>query len=286
MPDIESELRSKIADWARAEATRATPPGDLQNRLRVAAALADKRDPTRRRGWDRLTDYFGVVTNGFESPENIEFLVDRQGRKRPLKDWCGIFALCAIRKILDPQANRLAGDRNEHQWAGDWTTAISSQGLNGVWNLEQTSSPGPGDIACVRDNNHMSLIVEVNGGLIKKIDGNSNFGGVIGPSETGKAKSSFDSGFFTAFASPAGTWEVQVGVWNWLYSFHNDGKANWSDIRTPPQQTGVGTWKKKNNFMEINWDTGACEQWDLPLRRNGQLGNLVGQGRIVKAQKQ
>jgi len=130
----------------------------------------------------------------------------------------------------------------------------------------------------------MDLVYSVAGNSIQTIDGNSTNGGVTGPSVL-KLMTSFTAGFFTAFPSPIGKWSVQVGVWTWIYTFNKDGTAKWSDIRRPPTQSGGGRWEKTGDFLEISWDTGTREQWDLPLKFNGQGGNLVGQGRIITASK-
>jgi hypothetical protein len=148
-----------------------------------------------------------------------------------------------------------------------------------------TSSPLPGDVGAIKEApQHMDLVYTITGKSIQTIDGNSINGGVTGPSSL-KTISSFTAGFFTAFPSPVGRWSVQVGVWAWIYTFNRDGTAKWTDIRTPPAQSGGGKWDKSGDFLEISWDTGTREQWDLPLKFNGQQGNLVGQGRIITARK-
>jgi len=130
----------------------------------------------------------------------------------------------------------------------------------------------------------MDLVHSVTGNSVQTIDGNDS-GLVTGPSGP-KLKTSFTAGFFTAFPSPVGRWSVQVGVWTWIYTFNKDGTAKWSDIRRPPTQSGAGTWEKTGGFLKISWDTGSVEQWDLPLKVKGQQrGDLVGQGRIITANK-
>jgi hypothetical protein len=148
-----------------------------------------------------------------------------------------------------------------------------------------TSSPLPGDVGCIREApQHMDIVYSVTGSSILTIDGNSTNGGVTGPSVP-KSITSFTAGFFTACLSPVGTWNVRVGSWSWIYTFNKDGSAKWTDIRQPSGQSGRGTWEKTGHFLEISRDTGSREQWDLPLKSSGQLGNLVGQGRIITASK-
>jgi hypothetical protein len=131
---------------------------------------------------------------------------------------------------------------------------------------------------------HMSLVHSVDGGFVKTIDFNDSGGTVTGPSGN-KAKSTFTAGFFTAFPSPVGKWRVRVGAWTWFYQFSADGTARWTDIRLPPTQSGKGRWEKAGSVMKISWETGSEERWDLPLKPNGQQGELLGQGRIVSADR-
>jgi hypothetical protein len=92
-------------------------------------------------------------------------------------------------------------------------------------------------------------------------------------------------GFFPTFPTPVGRWKVKVGVWNWVYVFYEDHTADWRDIVRPGTAKGRGKWLQHHNLMRIEWDTGSVEDWDLPLQRDKQTGTLIGQGRIISAQK-
>jgi len=247
----ESWIRASIASLALAE----TSSG-------VAASQPDPADPTRRKGWRRLLDYFHTAAPGVYNDENIKTL------HKEIPDWCGIFALWAIKS-------------GGASWVGTWR---DGQGIASVPGMFPTTSPQPGDVGAVREfPQHMDIVYSVVGNIVLTIDGNSTNGAVTGPSS--QSKQHFTAGFFTAFPSPVGTWKVQVGAWTWIYTFRSDGTAQWTDIRQPPTQSGSGTWDKTGDVLEISWDTGSREQWDMPLKFRGQQGNLVGQGRIITADK-
>lgn len=248
----ENLIRASIVSWALAETSKG-----------VAASQPDPADPTKRKGWERLLEYFHTAATGVYNDANIT----KFGGDIP--DWCGIFALWAIKT-------------GGISWVGTWQ---DGKGISSVAGIIPTDSPEPGDVAAIKEwPEHMALVYSVTDNSIRTIDGNSTNGGVTGPSDL-KPKSNFTAGFFTAFRSPVGKWNVQIGVWTWIYTFHKDGTAKWTDIRTPPTQAGSGTWDKTGEFLEISWDTGSREQWDLPLKFSGQQGTLIGQGRIITANK-
>jgi hypothetical protein len=201
----------------------------------------------------------------------------------PIVDWCGIFALWAIKK------GGVGGG------LGVWK---KGSGISSVPGMFQTSSPLKGDVAAATlykdgkpNGAHMDLVfsVSADGRSIQTIDGNDG-GKVTGPSSA-KSKTSFTSGFYTAFLSPVGTWDVKIGDYNWIYTFNRDGTAKWSDIKPRPEMSGGGTWDNSGDVLKISWDPvppktiGSVEQWDTPLKVSGQQGNFVGQGRIITANK-
>ncbi len=236
----------------------------------VRAAQPDPLDGSKRFGYMRLKRYFDTAAKGVYSASDI---TDRKGN---LKDWCGIFALWAIKT-------------GGVDWVGMWK---DGSGISSVERFEQTSLPEPGDVGCLVEYNHFNLIYSVSSDGIKTIDGNSytkemGNGLITGPSGL-KPSSSFDAGFYTAFPSPLGKWKVKVGQWTWYYEFHKNGNAIWKDIEQPPRRKGTGKWQKSGAHMTITWDTGAVERWDLPLKvkqGEAQLGELVGQGRIIAASR-
>jgi hypothetical protein len=46
-----------------------------------------------------------------------------------------------------------------------------------------------------------------------------------------------------------------------------------------------GKWFQHRNVMRVEWDTGSVEEWDLPLKRERQIATLIGQGKVITAQK-
>lgn len=248
----ESAMRWNIVHLAQGE------PGND-----VDANRADPTDPSKRKGWQHLKEYFDVAATGIWSDEVIT-----KAGAGGLPDWCGIFALWAIKK-------------GGVSWVGVWR---QGSGILAVPGMTRTRSPQAGDVTFMTAMpEHMSLIFSTpDRNHVTTIDGNNN-GRVTGPSRP-KPNSSFD-GFVTAFPSPVGTWDVQVGDWRWFYHFAEDGAAKWTDIRRPPREKGSGTWMKIGASLVISWETGSTEKWDLPLQSAGQKGELVGQGRIIVAHK-
>jgi hypothetical protein len=229
----------------------------------VDANAVDPADPTKRKGWQQLKDYFDVAAHGIWSDDVVT-----KGGASGLPDWCGIFALWAIKK-------------GGASWIGSWKQSF---GISSVPGMTATRVPKAGDVTFMNAMpQHMSLVFSVpDQQHVTTIDGN-NSGLVTGPSQP-KPISSFD-GFVTAFPSPVGTWDVHVGDWRWFYRFAEDGTARWTDISSPPQRKGGGTWMKIDASLVISWDTGSTEKWDLPLQNTGQKGELIGQGRIIVAHR-
>lgn len=224
----------------------------------VAAKTPDPDDPTKRKGWRQLSQYFSVAAPCY--PPNCA-----TDLSAPYKDWCGIFALWAL---------KTAGA----SWLGTWT---DGKGIGQVGGIFPTSHPLPGDVGAKTENNHMALVYSVQGKNICTIDGNSINAGITGPSS--KAREEFDQGFYSAFLSPIGTWSVKIGVFTWRYTFKSDGAARWSDIKQPPEKSGTGHWSPAGEVMEIAWDKSnwsdkSTENWKLPLQRSGQSGEWVGSG--------
>jgi hypothetical protein len=90
--------------------------------------------------------------------------------------------------------------------------------------------------------------------------------------------------FFPTFLSPLGKWKVDVGDWHWIYSFNDDSTIDYRKIDKPKDPKGTGQWSVDHNRLRIVWDgTRSIEEWRLPLRQEGQSGELLGQGRIIRA---
>jgi hypothetical protein len=239
----------------------------------------DEPDPVakkyRRQGWDRLLEYFHVAAPGMIPDDNIIFA------GYPLPDWCGIFALWAIKTAGLP--------------VGTWRPSLGIGSVRGFEFVDRNhgESPQPGDVGCFIHNGHMDLIYRVNGDTVETIDGN-NYGRITGP-KTRKIKD-FDAGFYTAFntkmfpATPVGRWEVHIGVWTWIYNFREKGSertVEWCDLHHPNFAQGTGRWWMDNDALQIQWDQ-SRERWDLPLTANDQSGIWIvdgGLGDYVRARK-
>jgi len=255
--------RLKIVSFARSQTT-----------LGVDSSASEDPDTTGRRprkGWQRLLAYLDLAAPADANTYDVFHYSDRSG----LSDWCGIFALWAIKSA------GLA--------VGTWRWGQGIGSVPGIEPVKPPNQPQPGDIGFRewvdgRHVQHMDLVASVGtDGSISTIDGNDS-GKITGPSGA-KARNLFDS-FFTAFNSktptPVGRWEVHVGVWTWNYIFHADQTAEWTDIKQPNLIQGSGTWRL-DNLLRIQWQTGTQEEWDLPLNPGSQTGTLLGQGRIITA---
>jgi hypothetical protein len=222
----------------------------------------DETGRYRRRGWDRLLEYFRVAAPGSLSDDNITYV------GRPLPSWCGIFALWAIKSSGLP--------------VGTWHFG---QGIGSVRGFKATPDPLPGDVGCFIAHGHMDIIYDVDGDDIETVDGNA---GAIGGEITGRnrrKRRDFDAGFLTVFqpnlfpSTPVGLWKVQIGADKWIYHFHRDGVVFWYDLYNPPQQKGHGTWKM-SDAVYITW-TASVEQWNLPLNAENQTGMWTPQDDIA-----
>jgi hypothetical protein len=87
-------------------------------------------------------------------------------------------------------------------------------------------------------------------------------------------------------ATPIGRWDVNVGVFEWIYVFFPGGLAKWAKPDTPTVfEPTTGTWTMEDALMKIEWTTGAVEKWRLPLNTDMTVGELVGQGPIIDARQ-
>jgi hypothetical protein len=158
----ENLIRASIVSRALAETSKG-----------VAALQPDPADPTKRRGWERLLDYFHTAAPGVYKDANITRF------HGPIPDWCGIFALWAIKA-------------SGVSWVGTWQ---DGKGIASVSGMIPTSSPLPGDVGAIKEApQHMDLVYTITGKSIQTIDGNSINGGVTGPSSL-KTINSFTAGF-------------------------------------------------------------------------------------------
>jgi hypothetical protein len=82
-----------------------------------------------------------------------------------------------------------------------------------------------------------------------------------------------------------GRWEVKVGDWTWIYEFkggvsRDSGPIDWQAFDlTKPNSQGSGTWSldSASQKLQIKWDNGSKEEWDRPLKLDGQPGKLTVQ---------
>jgi hypothetical protein len=105
--------------------------------------------------------------------------------------------------------------------------------------------------------------------------------------------SAFDMRSNIAAAPPhlLGRWEVRIGVFTWIYSFHMDNTLGWGDIIDRNTVKGVGKWDIGTSIggrevIRIKWPaTGSSEEWDLPLKLHEQMGMLMDDLTQIKANK-
>jgi hypothetical protein len=111
MPD-ESAIRRKIVDTAAAETA-----------LAIAASESDPSDPSKRKGWQRLREYFSTAAPGVWA-ETVIVTAGAPG----LPDWCGIGALWAIKT-------------GGASWVGTWKQGF---GISSVSGMAPTNTLAPG----------------------------------------------------------------------------------------------------------------------------------------------
>jgi len=127
-----------------------------------------------RHGWERLVEYFDVAAPGVWPEEHMKFLGDG------LPSWCGIFTLWALK----------TGGANVGTWAIG----------RGIPEAKVTSTPRPGDIGYMEQNQHYCLIERIEGNTVYSIDGNTvgddTGGGEV--NDRSRPRSAFQ-GFLTVF---------------------------------------------------------------------------------------
>lgn len=234
----------------------------------------------RRQGWGRLLEYFHVAAPHIGMSDDA---IMYHGAALP--DWCGIFALWAIKYAGLP--------------VGTWLAGHGIGAVRGFDKLDLKNGeyPQPGDVGFIdrpalNFHQHMNVIYSVNGDDIATIDGNS-YGRITGP--THRHLKDFDA-FLTPFnvkmfpANPVGRWEVHIGVWTWIYNFKQIGSqrfVEWSDLHHPSQPQGQGPWWMDSDALHIQWDQ-SKERWDLPVTAEDQRGIWMvngGLGDFVRARK-
>lgn len=73
-------------------------------------------------------------------------------------------------------------------------------------------------------------------------------------------------------------WRVTTNGKNYSYIFHEDGRCYWyeyKDLQISPD--GKGNWRVITNkdgvdFLEIKWESGSKERWNLPISLISQTG--------------
>jgi len=107
----ENWIRASIVSSALAETSKG-----------VAAALPDPGDPTKRKGWERLLDYFHKSAPGVWADNDITKF------KGQIPDWCGIFALWAIKT-------------GGVSWVGTWRRGHGIASVPGMIHSRTLGSP-------------------------------------------------------------------------------------------------------------------------------------------------
>lgn len=82
----------------------------------------------------------------------------------------------------------------------------------------------------------------------------------------------------TSLADPIGVWEVRANGEIFYYRFKTFNVVQWSYDRNVSAVKGEGNWQMKSHNMRIDWNSGGCEEWDLPLYSSGQAGIWYTQG--------
>jgi Putative peptidoglycan binding domain len=150
-------------------------------------------DPARklnfRRGYQRLLRYFRTSAPAPGNPNSTYFGDDgvtylhHPGQLTPMPDWCGIFALWAVRTALVP--------------VGTWQMG---SGINGVTGFISTKTPRRGDVAFLaQPKQHHAVVHTVyqdtqGNDRIVTIDGNSAATSTITRNDHSR---SYWTGFFT-----------------------------------------------------------------------------------------
>ena len=71
-------------------------------------------------------------------------------------------------------------------------------------------------------------------------------------------------------------WKVTTNGKDYTYIFHEDGRCYWyeyNNIQISPN--GKGKWrlvKNPNRFIEISWESGDTDSWNLPVSLTAQTG--------------
>ena len=149
--------RKKIVELAQAE---------------IGKVKSKVNDGGKRFGSDRLLEYFHLAAKGVW-PDDV---IEDPNKKMP--EWCGIFAVWAIKKAgID---------------VGNW---VIGRGVMDHSTLKEVSEPKQGDIGYIqRPFNHQCIIDKIEGDTIVSIDGNQTAGAI---SERRRPRTTF-----TAFFSP------------------------------------------------------------------------------------
>lgn len=68
-------------------------------------------------------------------------------------------------------------------------------------------------------------------------------------------------------------WRVTTNGKEYSYIFHEDGRCYWYEYQNfQISPDGKGKWRVINNHIEISWESGSKEKWNLPVSFTAQTG--------------
>lgn len=69
-------------------------------------------------------------------------------------------------------------------------------------------------------------------------------------------------------------WKVTIDGTDYSYVFHEDGRCYWYNYDTVQlSANGKGKWRVVKDFVEISWNSGGTEIWNLPISHTAQIGS-------------
>lgn len=69
-----------------------------------------------------------------------------------------------------------------------------------------------------------------------------------------------------------GVWKVTANGKIYKYAFYDNGSCSWWKNMNMLNPDGAGRWSINGDYLEINWDSGSYERWDMPISTENQKG--------------
>jgi hypothetical protein len=70
-------------------------------------------------------------------------------------------------------------------------------------------------------------------------------------------------GFEKKQSEVVGAWKVSVNGVNYKYAFYETGSCSWWKDLNMLNPDGAGRWSVNGDYLEINWDSGSFERWNI-----------------------